>query len=209
MRRRSVSTRIFIIAVVLFFSTIILFTKILVPAERLVLDGLGGIILGVRSFQEIISGDMSVTEGKARVIARRADEFQNTFIISSAVSEGSSIISGDTMIGIVVTKGSITSKVEAITSPGFIIHGVLSRSGIPMELHGKGAMLLEARLPRGADIAKGDMVVEDQVARLGIGSVVDIVDIASDPFITIIVQSPVNLYTLSLVDVREENTNIR
>ncbi|MSR76012.1 MAG: hypothetical protein EXS68_00260 [Candidatus Ryanbacteria bacterium] len=208
MKRRSVSVRIIIIAVILFFSTIALFTKILVPAQRIVLDGLGGLLLGVRSFSDAVSGGVTIPEGVVRIIARRADEFQNTFIISASVAEGAKVVSGDTLVGVVVARGSMASKVEAITAPGFILHGTIQRSGVPAELHGKGALLLEARLPRGTDVQKGDAIVEDQGTPLGIGVVVDIIDSPSDPFVTVIVQSPVNIYTLSYVETQEEIVNL-
>lgn len=207
MRRRSVSIRIVIVAIVLFFATIALFTKILVPAERIVLDGLGGLLLGVHSFSNAVSGNIETPEGEVRIIARRADEFQNTFIIRASVPEGSRAVSGGALIGVVIGKGSTVSKVEAISAPGFILHGVIGRSGVPIELHGKGAMLIEARLPRGTDVQVGDSVVEDQGTALAVGSVVDIADSASDPFVTVIVQSPVNLYTLSSVEIQEELIN--
>jgi|GEM_PF-3580777 len=208
MKRRSVSVRIVIIAVVLFFSTIALFTKILVPAERIVLDGVGGALLGIRSFSDAVSNDTSFAKDAIRVVARRADEFQNVFIISRSAAEGTKVLSGDTLVGVVTARGSIASKVEAITAPGFILHGIVARSGVPIELHGKGAMLSEARLPRGTDAQKGDVIIEDQGISLHVGTIVDIVDSASDPFITIIVQSPINLYTLSTVEIQEEAANI-
>ncbi|MEK7630897.1 MAG: rod shape-determining protein MreC [Patescibacteria group bacterium] len=207
MKRQSVSVRIVIIAVVLFLATIALFTKILVPAQRIVLDGLGSVVLGVHLFSDAVSGDSPIPQDAVRIIARRADEFQNTFIISMSATEGAKIVSGDTLVGVVVAKGSMVSKGEAITAPGFIVHGIVSRSGVPAELHGKGAMLLETRLPRGTDVRVGDRVIEDQGVPLGIGTVVNIIDSASDPFITVVVQSPVNLYTLSFVQIQEEIVN--
>ncbi|MEK7650225.1 MAG: rod shape-determining protein MreC [Patescibacteria group bacterium] len=207
MKRRSISIRIVVVAVILFFATIALFTKILVPAERIVLDGLGSVVLGVHSFSQIVTNDAGVAEGTVRIIARRADEFQNTFIISASAPEGTKILSGDTLVGVVIAKGSMISKGEAISAPGFIVHGIISRSGVPAEFHGKGAMLLEARLPRGVDVQKGDLVMEDQGMPLGIGTVVEIIDSPSDPFITVIIQNPVNLYTLSVVELQEEAIN--
>jgi hypothetical protein len=207
MKRRSVSVRIVVVAIVLFFATIALFTKILIPAERIVLDGLGSLLLGVRSFSNAVSGDNTIPDGKARIIARRADEFQNTFVIHASVPEGARAIADGALVGVVISKGSSVSKVEAVTAPGFILHGVIGRSGVPVELHGKGAMLLETRLPRGTDVRVGDSIIEDQGMMLTVGTAVDIVDSASDPFITIIVQSPINLYTLSFVDIQEEAAN--
>ncbi len=204
MKRRLVSPRIIVVAGVLFFATIALFTKILVPAERIVLDGLGSVILGVHSFSDVLSGSGAAPQDAVRVIARRADEFQNTFVISTSATEGTKIVSGDTLVGIVIARGSMVSKAEAITAPGFIFHGIIERSGVPVELHGKGAMLLDARLPRGIDARVGDRVIEAQSMPLGIGTIVDIVDSASDPFITVVIQSPVNLYTLSFVEIQED-----
>ena len=207
MKRRSVSIRIVVVAIILFFATIALFTKILVPAQRIVLDGLGSIVLGVHSFSDIVTSDAGVADDAVRIIARRADEFQNTFIISTSALEGTKILSGNTLVGVVIAKGGIVSKGEAISAPGFIVHGIINRSGVPAEFHGKGAMLLETRLPRGVDVQKGDLVTEDQGMPLVIGTIVDIIDSPSDPFITVIIQNPVNLYTLSTVEIQEEAIN--
>ena len=50
-------------------------------------------------------------------------------------------------------------------------------------------------------MAEGDTIVHDEGRKLIIGTVAEIIDILSDPFLTIIVQSPINITTLKNIEI--------
>jgi hypothetical protein len=199
MRKRSVRVQyIFFGGIVLFF-VLAFFTMALVPFEEFLLRMASSAIFGYGRIAGG-AGTSSLAGADANlvhVITKRSDEFQDVFLVNKSVSVGTKVLSGDTLVGFVVLQGAHSSKVQSITSPFFKINGVISRVGIPIELQGKGAQLLGGCLPRGSDVQKGDVVFHSEGDALSIGIVAQIIDIASDPFLEIIVLSSVNLTTIS------------
>src|SRR3989344_5439359 len=79
--------------------------------------------------------------------------------------------------------------------------GTKAISGITSDFEGRGAGLLSTKIPRGITVAEGDTIVHDEGRKLIIGTVAEIIDILSDPFLTIIVQSPINITTLKNIEI--------
>jgi hypothetical protein len=200
MKKRSLSVPVVIGSILIIFAALALFTSILLPTQVFIVDVVSGLLLGYKDY-----GDNSASlpdELEAiRVIAKRSDEFQSIITISKSAESGSLVIKDEVLIGFVISSGSTSSKVESITSPFYRTNGVIAGSGIPAEYEGKGAGILEARLPRGSQVFAGDIVLHDEGRRLIMGTVIDIIDAVSDPFLTVRIQNPVNLTTLSEVEI--------
>lgn len=196
MKRRFVDKRALAVAIFVVLAVIVIFTTLLMPFERLLINISRNALLGFHAI--INTTDVSVFDkDRLRVIAKHSDEFQDVFLLSRTVPVGSRIVfGGDVLVGIV----EASARVRAITSPFFRIDGVFARSAIPTAFEGKGAGILEARLPRGSDVVVGDDVYVDDSRTLLVGRIARIVDIASDPFITVVVLSPVDITTLMFVD---------
>jgi hypothetical protein len=186
---------------------VLVFTQVFAPIERLIFNISSSVLLGldragVMSAQ--LTGFDTDTEKtsayQARVIGKRSDVFQDIFIINRGAQVETKVVVGDTLVGFIIEQGDKTSKVRAISSPMYTTGGTLSRSGIPIELTGKGAGLLETRVPRSSDVVRGDMVYHDTGDALVLGRVVDIIDIPSDPFITLRVMHAINITTISRVE---------
>lgn len=202
MRRRSIKVRYIFFGAFSLFFVIALFTKILVPFEQFTLRVANSIVfqnLQVLKSESLVSSTIP-NSSSIHVIAKRSDEFQDVFLINKSVEVGTKVLSGDSLVGIVTVQSNNSSKVQSITSPFFKIQGVISRSGIPLELIGQGVSLLEARVPRGSDVQKGDIVYNDDGDALSLGTVSRIIDVVSDPFLILMVSSPVNLTTLQQVE---------
>lgn len=204
MRRRSRNIRHLIGGTFLLIASVALFTKILVPLEYTLLNIAGSVLLGYNQIPipapADSSADATLKDYEARIIGKRADEFQETFLISKPSPKGTTVLVGDILIGITSSDSGTFSKVEMITSPSFTIDGVFDRSGIPATFQGKGASILEAQIPRGSDVVMGDVAYYDKGLKLRIGTVVKIQDTPSNPFITIWVRHPTNITTLQKVE---------
>ena len=212
MRRRSLNLRFLVYGVAISCASVLVFTQVFAPIEHLLFNLSSSILLGldragIMSAQ--LTGPDNIIEKtssyQVRVIGKRSDVFQDIFIINRGVQTGTKVVLEDTLIGFVIEQGAKTSKVRAISSPMYTTGGIIFRSGIPVELTGKGANFLEARVPRSSDVAHGDMVYHDTGDALVLGRVVDIVDIPSDPFITLRIMHTINLTTISNVELLPQN----
>ena len=202
MRRRSIRVRYVFFGAISLFFVLDFFTQILIPLERFTLTVANSFVFS--NFQAIENlgkpQNILLNPAAIRVVAKRSDEFQDMFLINTSAPVGAKVLSGDVLVGIVVEQSIDVSKVQAVTSPFFKINGVLSRSGIPLELTGQGASLLEARVPRGSDVQKGDVIYHDEGDALSLGVVSRIIDVVSDPFLVLMVSSSVNLTTIQHVE---------
>lgn len=200
MKRRSLNIRRFAGGVVAVFGILAFFTTLLLPLEKIMLDRAGAFLLWYMDIKpQYEDGHVPMNNG-LRIIGRRADEYQTVLLIARALPEGSKIVSGNVLVGIVKSSGNAVSKVEVIASPFFKIQGVLERSGVVAELEGRGAGLLETKVPRGVAVERGDAIWYDEGRLLLLAKVAKVVDIPSDPFITIFAEHPVNLSTLWAVE---------
>jgi hypothetical protein len=202
MRRRSVKVSYLLSAIAILFAVMVFCTSFLGPVEGTLLDLAGRLLLGTRAVfphNNTLSLPPSSASG-ARVIAKRSDEFRDIFLIDKAFDVNQKIFSGDVLIGFVISSGNNTSKVRSITSPGFKVDGVSERAGIPLSLEGKGASILESKVPRGSDIREGDIITHNEGNAHIVGSIQKIIDVASDPFLRVIVLHPVNFSTLATVE---------
>lgn len=201
MKRRSVKPVYLVSGGLLLFVTLVFFTRIIVPVERFSLDLLGATLFRYQQLNgSAVVQNENLPQGSFRVIGKRADEFADAFLIYPKAPRGRRVLfEGNILLGSVVEEGDSASRIQLISSPAIKTPAVFGRSGIPVTFDGKGAGLLEARLPRGSDIEKGDVAYVDDGDIFIVGSVVRIIDIAGDPLITILVEQPVNLTTLSFV----------
>ncbi len=201
MKRRSFNTRLLLFGSIVVVGVLAVFTTVLAPAERIILDFAGSILWW---YNDIAHQDVfaNITPpDTTRVLGRRSDEFHTTFLISGSHRDGSRVVSGNVLVGIVKNSADSASKVEAISSPFFKIQGIFERSGSVLELEGRGAGLLETKVPRGMVVERGENVWYDAGKLLLVGKVSKVVDSPSNPFLTIFVEHPINFSTLWLVDV--------
>ena len=140
-----------------------------------------------------------VPTDSVRILARRSDEFQNTFLISKSLPTGTILTDGPYLVGFVNETASRASRASLVSAPFIEVQGYFEVSGIPAEFTGRGAGILEARIPRGNDVQVGELVFHDEGFRLVIGEVVHIRDVASDPFLTITILQQTNITTLTHV----------
>lgn len=201
MKRRSVKFSYLFSAILILFAVMVFYSKILAPFHGEMLDGIGRFLLGLDALSggELSGASREQVPG-ALIIERRSDEFRDILILNKKSAEGSKATAGDVLVGRVISSGDQVSMVRLVTSPGFKIDGVSERSGIPVSLEGKGAGLLETRVPRGTDIQEGDIITHNAGDALVIGTVRKITDVASDPFLLVTVLHAVNNTTLKSVD---------
>lgn len=200
MRKRSIRVSYFFVGIFLLGASLIIFTRIIVPIEQLLIDMLGRVLLGVGyAIENVERRPHNQPPGEVRVVGRHADQFSDVFLVDGRALSGSRVLRDHVLIGFVVETGERFSKVQALSSPVSKITGVFERTGIITELQGKGAGLLEARVPRGSDVAIGDQIIENTGDIFIIGSITKIIDVPSDPLLGIVVSQPVNLQTLMFV----------
>ncbi len=201
MRRRSFNLRRFLGGVIVVVATIVIFTRVFMPLERFFIDRASTILSWYAGIATSMWASVSLPPDGTRIIGRRFDEYQNIFFVNQSLSEGTKIISGNVFVGIVRTQGANASKVEAISSPFFRSQGIFERSGLSFELEGKGAGLLETKVPRGVSIENGEAIWYDEGRLLLLGRVAKVIDVPSDPFLTVLVLQPVNITTLWSVEI--------
>ncbi|KKU85949.1 MAG: hypothetical protein UY14_C0010G0008 [Parcubacteria group bacterium GW2011_GWA1_47_9] len=200
MRKQSVKVKYLLWGFFLFLTILAFFTRVLLPLETTFLDIINRLLLGYKQVTNN-TAEFNTTNNGGRVIAKRSDEFQSVFTIDRGVPIGTKVLSGDVFVGVVIGGGSSSSKVQSIASPSSHTQGVFENSGIPSDFEGRGAGLLSTKIPRGITVAEGDTIVHDEGRKLIIGTVAEIIDILSDPFLTVIVQSPINITTLKNIEI--------
>jgi len=203
MKRRSVKPGYLILGGFLLLIVLAFFTRILIPYERFSINVVGAALFRYGEFADFLSPAGERTpSGEWRVVGKRADEFSDILLIYPKAPLGKRVLAGDkVLVGTVVEAGSSASRVQLISSPLVKTAAVFGRSGIPVTLEGKGAGLLDVRLPRGVDIQMGDTAYVDDGDILIVGGVIRIIDMPGDPLITVLVGQPVNLTTLASVTI--------
>ena len=202
MRRRSLNIRKLFGGLIIVFGIIVFFTTALLPLERFILDFASSFLWRYNDLTRQQTSDFFPPDG-IRVIGRRSDEFQTTFLVNKPLTEGTKIISGNILIGIVRSQSNTASKVESLSSPFLKTEGIFERSGVATKLEGKGAGLMEASVPRGVAVERGDAVWYDEGHILLLGRVAKVVDSQSNPFLTILIEHPINFSTLWIVEALE------
>src|SRR3989338_6084152 len=203
MRKRSVKPGYLILGGVLSLAAFAVFTRMFVPYEQFSINVVGATLFRYGEFADSLSFSVDrIPSGEWRVVGKRADEFSDILLIYPKAPLGKRVLAGDkVLVGTVVEAGSSASRVQLISSPLVKTAAVFGRSGIPVTLEGKGAGLLDVRLPRGVDIQMGDTAYVDDGDILIVGGVIRIIDMPGDPLITVLVGQPVNLTTLASVTI--------
>lgn len=199
MRKRYVRIRYIFFGIFLLALCLVVFTRVFVPVQRIIIDTVGDFIW---AYQEVRSMGVSQvnTPGSFPIISKRSDEFQNVILVSGDISPGSRAIVANALVGNVIESGNHIAKVQLIGSPGVGLDGVFIRSGIPARFEGRGAGILETKVPRGSDVVVGDAVYQDVGEVLLVGVVGQIIDVSSDPFLTVRIVSAINLTTLQAIE---------
>jgi len=201
MKRRRVNIRFFFGGVLLLFLFTIGFIEAALPLERFFLDSARIFLLGTgTALGEVDPAALQKTNGSILIIGKRSNEFHDVLIVNASLEEGTPVRSGNVLVGFVVGRGDRTSKVQLIASPQSSFDALFERLSIPAHFSGRGAGVLETRLPRGSGVEVGDAVVVQDEYQLIVGVVAVIEDTPSDPFQTIFVHSPVNITTLGAVE---------
>ena len=140
------------------------------------------------------------------VLARPDKTPYDTFIID--IGEGAGIAAGDNVvladdiiIGKIVEVYKDTAKVLLYSAPGEQIDVFVGAGGVAATAIGRGGGSFEIRLPRGVEVSEGDAVYLPGANRKILGYVAYVEMKPSDPFKTVIVRGPVNIFTVKEVEV--------
>lgn len=127
---------------------------------------------------------------------------------SQGVKIGDRVMIGQTSLGTVTLTSSNSSQVTLRSSSSEQTEAFVGNEALPVTLHGKGGGNFEATLPQGADVKEGDLVFAYYLQTpLYVGSVAKIISEDDATFVTIIVTLPLNLYSLSNVEIIPSQDN--
>ncbi len=161
-------------------------------------------------------GDTITSLGIVASIASRPPESPyDTLIISAGREDG--VVVGMEAFGIVNAQKNIGgipigvvsnvmdrySRVTLFSSPRSTLNGWVGKESVPLIIRGEGAGAFSASVARSAEINVSDIVYAPGPGMLPIGSVARIDGDLSAPSVTLRIQSSVNIFSLSLVDLRD------
>lgn len=109
---------------------------------------------------------------------------------------------GGVPLGVVTSVLNDFSRVSLFSSPRMTVHGWVGRGNIPLSIHGAGAGTLEASAARSAGIAVGDVVSAPGPGALPIATVVRVDSDPSSPSVTLQIQSAINPFSVTWVELR-------
>ncbi len=145
----------------------------------------------------------------ANVILKPGLSVYNSLILDIGTNEGIAkgnrvLAGGSIFIGEISEVYSHSSKVKLYSFPEDKLNVVIGFNKILTIAEGKGDGVYEIKLPQGIEIIKGDIVTfpEEDIRILGI--VEEIIINPEDPFETILVKSPVNIFELRWTQVIKE-----
>lgn len=145
----------------------------------------------------------------ANVILKPGLSIYNSLIIDvgleNEIKKGDKVFAGeDIIIGEIEEVFKKSSKVRLYSFPKDKIEVVIGFNKILTIAEGKGDGVFEIRLPQGTNIERGDFVTFPEENLNVLGVVEEIIMNPEDPFETILFKSPVNIFELRWVQIRQE-----
>ncbi|MDP6387701.1 MAG: rod shape-determining protein MreC [Candidatus Pacebacteria bacterium] len=140
------------------------------------------------------------------VLARPAVSFYDTFVIdigkNADIRGGENVlVFEDIFIGTVDKVHRTTSTVKLFSSPGEVSQVSIGPENIAASAEGIGGGNFIIKLPRGAEIQKGDIVTMPKISTKIFAVVEEIESDPSDPFLTVLFKNPVNMNEVKWVQV--------
>lgn len=114
---------------------------------------------------------------------------------------GSLVLSHDVLLGQVVAVNDKISKVQLFSSAGVELPVVIGPEKVPATAVGRGGGNFAAYLPRGVTVALGDLVTVPAFGGRLLATVGSVDNDPEEPLQTIYLKSPVNLFTLTWVEI--------
>jgi len=142
----------------------------------------------------------------AGVIARPPESPYDTLVLAAGEKDGVTIgmeaFGGGVPIGFVSSVASNFSRVTLFSSPGTLTSGWIGREGTPLSIIGAGGGALQAHIARAANVVEGDAVFVPGPGMLSMGRVARVESDPLSPGVTLRIQSAVNLFSLSWIELR-------
>ena len=155
----------------------------------------------------------SATQGVvAGVILRPPESPYDTLLVNagndSAVSVGMEAFgAGGVPLGVVTAVLKKFSRITLYSAPGISTTGWVGKTKLPLALRGEGGGSMMATVSRLAPIILGDAVYLPGPGALSAGSVVRIDSDPSSPSETLRIQSALNLFSITWVELRDVGTS--
>ncbi len=143
----------------------------------------------------------------AGIVARPPASPYDTFVLATGSRGGvapgmEAFGEGGVPLGIVSSVLTDFSRVTLFSAPGMLVDGWAGRAHTPVTIIGSGGGVLRASVARAAGISVGDVVFVPGPGMLPVGSVVRVDSDPSSPVVTLQIQSALNLFSVSWVELR-------
>ena len=147
----------------------------------------------------------------AGVVARPPETPYDTLVLAAGAQAGVALGqevfgAGDVPIGVISTVFSDFSRATLFSSPGVRIAGWAGPTDIPLTITGSGAGTMNAKLPRSASIAVGDIIFGPGPGMFPIGKVTRIDSNPTSSAVTLRITPALDLFSVSWVTVRGVST---
>lgn len=121
---------------------------------------------------------------------------------SQQVKEGDRVMLGQTFLGTVTLVSANSSQVTLLSSSAAQQDAFIGDDAFPVILHGKGGGMMETSLPQGSAVKEGNLVFTYHLQTpFYVGVVSKVVNNEDNTLVNIFVSLPINLYSLSNVEV--------
>jgi len=144
----------------------------------------------------------------ASVVSAPPESPYDTLIIdlgkNQGVEVGMSAWYDNVKLGEVEEVGSRTSKVRLLSSPE-VSTQISFKSGVKVSAVGKGGGNFEVEIPKGVKIGLQEIAYLAGSPDSIVAVVGSVTSNASDPFDTVLLKSPINIYTVSILEIKHDN----
>ncbi len=143
----------------------------------------------------------------AVILGRSNQNLYDTLIIDVGIKQGIKIgdivfALGNIPIGRVSLVYNNSSKIILFSNPGEKTQAMIVPQNIFMEVVGRGGGNFEMILPRDLTLAKGDQAILPGIVPYLLGIVETIISDPRDPFVKVLLVSPVNAQELKFVEIK-------
>lgn len=163
------------------------------------------LIKKIENLSGLVPYDTGIIAG---VVARPPESAYDTLALSAGSADG--IVLGMKVFGIGnVPLGIISavyenfSRATLFSAPRMFTNGWVGNASIPITINGAGAGVMDASVPRSAEISIGDIVYAPGPGMLPIGRVVRVDSDASSPSVTLRIMPALNLFSVAWVVIRD------
>lgn len=144
----------------------------------------------------------------AGIVARPPVSPYDTFLVSGGFDIGVTLGQeafgpGGVPLGTVTEVSDTSARVTLFTAPGVTTSGWVGKTKVPLTLLGRGGGAFEAAASRSSAIAEGDTVYLPGPGALPAGTVLRIDSDQSSPSETLRIQSAINLFSITWIELRD------